>query len=566
MSIFAQDSSRANGHYSSDEHLIGCDAQTWISVFVRATDTHPESIYARHASQILTYGSLRERTDRLASSLLELGVRPGQTLAIWSTNSLDFLVAQWATYRLGCALLPLYSYYRVEELKYALNESRAEVLFTTADFAGKVDPLQELDRLLPELATGDGQFTNCPHLKQVVSMGPMPLRGVAEMEELISETRVEERGLAWIASRVAPQDVMNVMYTSGTTGVPKAGLSMHGNNLASISEWSALAGLGATDVILNHVPMFTNFGALYANALTLFNGASMTVTKVFDAAESLRLIRESDITYVPGSPEIFRMLLDHPDFVHTDTSRVRSAHVAGSAISSELMTRIISEVAANAMQAYGMSECGGVATVTSAADPLAKRLESVGKPLPSVRVTVVDPESGSPLPVGKSGEIWFGDVKPGSCIGKGYLNSPRATAAALTPSGWFRSGDLGYLDNEGYLHFVGRLKNMMTVGGFNVYPAEVAQHLMTHPAVEDAHVVELPDHRLGTVPVAFIVITEGANVQPDDIIAYMRERVSSQKRPRRVWIIERSEIPMTPSSKISITELEQRALTMCGLT
>jgi len=539
---------------------------TWISVFLKATESHPDAVYAEHGTEKLTYGSLRERTDKLASALLGLGVRPGQTLAMWSTNSLEFLVAQWATYRLGCVLLPLYSYYRVEELRYALNESRAEVLFTTADFAGKIDPLHELDRLLPELADGGREFAQCPYLRHVLALGGLPVRSVPNIDELIDEARFEHDGLDWIASRVTPHDLMNVMYTSGTTGVPKAGLSMHGNNLASIRHWSSLAGLVPTDVILTHVPMFTNFGGLYANALALFNGASMRVTQVFDAAESLRLIRESGVTYVPGSPEIFRMLLDHPDFERTDTARVHSAHVAGSAISPELMTRIIDEFAPNAMQAYGMSECGGVATVTSASDPMRKRLESVGMPLPSVRISVVDPETEKPVQNGESGEIWFGDAEPGSCVGKGYLNSPLATAAAITPSGWFRSGDLGFIDDDGYLHFVGRLKNMMTVGGFNVYPAEIARHLMAHPAIEDAHVVAVPDGRLGSVPVAFVVAIEGEHVEPPDIIAFMRDRVSNHKQPREVWLIQRSEIPMTPSGKMAIAEFEQRALNLCGLS
>jgi acyl-CoA synthetase (AMP-forming)/AMP-acid ligase II len=538
------------------------DEDTWISVFTRETEAQPDAVYAQHGNDVLTYASLRERTDQLATALLELGVRPGQTLAIWSTNSLDFLVAQWATYRLGCVLLPLYSYYRVEELRYALNESRTEILFTTADFAGKVDSLQELDRLLPELAAGGSEFAQCPNLRHVLGLGSISMRGVINIEELIEGTQVNADGLNWIGSRLTPRDLMNVMYTSGTTGVPKAGLSMHGNNLASITHWSALANLRPTDVILTHVPMFTNFGGLYANALALFNGASMQVTQVFDAAESLRLIRELGVTYVPGSPEIFRMLLDHVDFEQTDTSHVHSAHVAGSAIVPELMTRIISELAPNAMQAYGMSECGGVATVTSAADPLQKRLDSVGKPLPSVRIAVVDPDSERSMPVGESGEIWFGDAQPGSCVGKGYLNSPQATAAAITPSGWFRSGDLGFVDHDGYLHFVGRLKNMMTVGGFNVYPAEIARYLMAHPDIEDAHVVAIPDDRLGSVPVAFVVKSDESDLDPAGVIAYMRERVSSQKQPRKVWLIQRSEIPMTPSGKIAIVELEQRALTL----
>ncbi|OLF05089.1 hypothetical protein BLA60_37545 [Actinophytocola xinjiangensis] len=525
----------------------------WVELFRARTEEHADAVYAAAGERELTYGQLRREVDELASALLARGVRPGQTLAVWMTNGLDFLLAQWATYRVGCALLPLYSYYREVELRHALVESRATVLFTSTDFAGKTDPLPILHRLLD----GDG----LPDLRLVVSVEPLDLPGVVTLADL-SGGPVERDGLDRIAARIAPTDVMNIMYTSGTTGLPKAGLSLHSNNLATITHWSELAGLGSGDVILGHVPMFTNFGCLYTNGLALYNGCRLEVTRTFDAAASLALIAGRGVTYVPGAPEMFRMLLSHKDFTNTDTSTVRSAHVAGSAVDPDLMRRVVDELAPNAMQAYGMSECGGLSTVSSARDPLERRLDSVGRPLPSADVRVVDPETGHTQPAGVVGEIWFGDVTPGSCVGKGYLASPEATSAAITPSGWFRSGDLGRFDEDGYLYFVGRRKNMITVGGFNVYPAEVERHLQECPGVAAAFVVGVPDTRLGNVPVAFVV--PDGDLTADTVLTFMRERVSSQKQPRQVWLVAADDLPRTPSGKIRTGELADLARDRLG--
>jgi fatty-acyl-CoA synthase len=174
-------------------------------------------------------------------------------------------------------------------------------------------------------------------------------------------------------------------------------------------------------------------------------------------------------------------------------------------------------------------------------------------------VTIVDPLTLESVPVGTVGEIWFSDVTPGSCVGKGYLASPAATSAAITASGFFRSGDLGRIDEQGYLFFAGRLKNMITVGGFNVYPAEVEQHLTAHEAVVSATVVGMPDGRLGTVPAAFVVLVQGSTVTSNELSAFMRERVSSQKRPRLISILRQADVPMTPSGKVAIGELESIA-------
>lgn len=531
--------------------------RNWVDVFVDRTESYAHATYAADGDRSLTYGELRAEVDRLASALLRRGIRPGQVIAVWLTNSLDFVLAQWAAYRVGCALLPLYSYYREVELAHALTESRAQALFTSRDFAGKTDPVRTLTALLPELTEPEPTFAACPDLRLVVTAEDLGLPGTVPLAELVAGVDTEHEGLQRIRERIAPTDLMNIMYTSGTTGVPKAGLSMHANNLATVGHWSDLARLGDGDVILAHVPMFTNFGCLYANGLAMFNGARLEVSRTFDPGHSLDLIARRGVTYVPGAPEMFRMLLEHKDFATTDTSTVRSAHVAGSAVDPGVMRRVIDELAPNAMQAYGMSECGGLSTATSDRDPMRRRLDSVGRPLPSALVRVVDPDTGEERPAGTVGEIWFGDAQPGSCVGKGYLAAPEATAAAITASGWFRSGDLGRFDADGYLYFVGRSKNMITVGGFNIYPAEIERHVLECPGVGACFVVGVPDERLGSVPVAFVVGDDRTTAE--QVLGFMRDRVSSQKQPRRVWLVDEGELPKTPSGKIRLAELADLA-------
>jgi acyl-CoA synthetase (AMP-forming)/AMP-acid ligase II len=535
--------------------------RTWVDVFVEQTDRHAARPMAREGDRVLTYGELRRRVDELAWGLAEDGVRAGETIAVWMNNSLEFVIAQWAAYRLGCTLLPLYSYYRVPELEHCLHDAHVTTLVTKADFSGKVDARSLLLELLPELAEeGAAGFARAPSLRRVLTVEPWELPGTRTVDEVARPlTPRAEAALAWMRERIAPLDVMHVMFTSGTTGAPKGGLSMHANNLATVHLWTERARLTADDVLLCHVPLFTNFGCLYASGLAVYAGASIVITPFFDAQLSLDLIARHGVTYVPGSPEIFRGLLEADGFDAADVSTVRGGHVAGSSLDPELMGRIIDRLAPEVIQAYGMSECGGIAAITTADDPRELRLTTIGRPVPSCVLEIRDPDTGLPVDTGVAGEIWFADAVPGSCVGKGYFGDAALTAAAITPDGWFRSGDLGYYGADGHLRFTGRRKNMITVGGFNVYPQEVERFLAGCDGVAEAHVVGVPDHRLGTVPVAFLVAAAETTLDVAAIEAAAAQALSSQKRPRAYWTVRRDQLPYTPSGKVQTGALEDEA-------
>ena len=280
------------------------------------------------------------------------------------------------------------------------------------------------------------------------------------------------------------------------------------------------------------------------------NGCKVVITEQFDAAESLRIIEERQVTYIPGTPNIFRMLLDHKDAAKRDLSSVKCGHVAGAPLTEATMGDIIKCLGAdNIMQAWGLSECGGLSTVSTREHPRDKRLKSVGRALPSAVIRIVDATTGQQVPQGMQGEIRLGDRHPGSCLGKGYYRMPERTAETITADGWFCTGDVGYLDEEEYLYVTGRVDDMFTVGGFNIYPAEIENKLAQIPGIREAHVVPAPDNRLGNVPVAWVALETDADVARGEIIRYCRDLMSAQKIPRRILYYTHGELPLSPVGK-----------------
>jgi len=535
---------------------------TWSDVLDTQGDLFADKTLFVFEDQEISYGDFRDAVDAFAKGLINIGVKKNEVVGIWMTNSLNWVICQFAVYKAGAVLLPLYSYYRQSELEYALNQANVSVLIMADKFLGKVNALKIAADTVAEMKTfNKWRFASkkFPNLYSIVLLGDdcglpscipfaeVPARGVKS---------VSDYSLLKRQKSVTPFDVMNIMYTSGTTGFPKGGMSMHVTNLVTTGLWSALAELTPEDVILCHVPLFTNFGGLYGAPLGMRNGCKVIITEQFDAAESLRIIEEHGVTYIPGTPSIFRMLLDHEDITKRDLSSVTGGHVAGAHLTETTMSDILNVLGAKKiLQAWGLSECGGLSTVSTQQQPLEKRLKSVGKPLPSSLVRIIDSESGQEATQGVQGEIQLGDRHPGSCVGKGYFNMLEKTAETITPDGWFRTGDVGYFDEEGYLYVTGRVDDMFTVGGFNIYPAEIENKLEQLSGISEAYIVPAPDRRLGNVPVAWVQLEDGAELPQGDIIVYCRQLMSPQKVPRRVIYYSHGELPLTPTGKLKKKEL-----------
>ncbi len=536
--------------------------RTWNSVLEDNAARYPDKVLFVFKGRSLTFGEFHTLVADFAKGLLNLGVRKNDVVGIWMTNSLEWVVCQFAIYKTGAMLLPLYSYYRKTELEYALKQAGVDVLIMSDRFLGKIDALAIFTELVPEVRTQAKTQLFCPAFPSlrsvIVVQEETDLPGRYSYGEILASGRYRgsDYELLRREAAIGPFDVMNIMYTSGTTGFPKAGMSMHITNLSTITVWSELARLGPEDVILCHVPLFTNFGGLYGAGLGIRNACKVIITEQFDAGESLRLIEEQRVTYILGTPSIFRILLDDEQLPKVDLSSLRGGHVAGAPLTDSTMREIIERMGVREiMQAWGMSECGGLSASSTAAHPYETRLKSVGKPLKSALVRVVDPASMEPLPPGASGEILLGDVHPGSCVGKGYFRMPEKTRNALTEAGWFRTGDVGYFDSDGFLYIVGRVDDMFTVGGFNIYPAEIENKLAQMDGVREAFIVPIPDRRLGSVPVAWVAAEGEGKIGEDAIIRFCKDRMASQKVPRKVFFYTPGELPMTPSGKVKKKEL-----------
>jgi fatty-acyl-CoA synthase len=357
---------------------------------------------------------------------------------------------------------------------------------------------------------------------------------------------------------------MNMVYTSGTTGFPKGGLSLHRNNLASIYNTTARMGLNEQHRCLLNLPLFSNFGCMFVAALSLLRGATVVLQETFDPLDAFRAITEERITHLYGSPAYYISYLDDSRRGEFDLRSLVGGIVGGSPLPSATMDGIIETLHCPQMlNVFGLSECGGIATTTRIDDPPELKRTTVGSPLPNASVRVVDPGTGAEAVPGEQGEIGLGDVLRGSCVGKGYYNMPEKTGEAIDTDGWFHTGDLGVLDANGYLRITGRVKDMFLAGGFNVYPVEIENMLHAHPKVKQAQVVGVPDHRLGEVGMAFVELLDGERCSGQEIVDFAAQRIANYKVPRYVKFV--SDFPMTGSGKVRKFVLREQAIAELNL-
>jgi len=541
--------------------------KTWGTVLDESASRWPEREAIVFGEQRITYRELRERVERFASGLLRLGIRKGDRVALWMTNCPEWIVAQFAVYKIGGILVPIYTRFKEDETKYALGQSQSCALIFNDEFLGKIDALGMLRAICPELddAPAVGLAADAlPHLRTVICLGRR------SPKNLVSYESVAAGDSGWLAklpgrqADVDPFDAMNMVYTSGTTGFPKGGLSLHRNNLASIYNTTERMGLRPHHRCLLNLPLFSNFGCMFVGALSFLRGATVVLQETFDPGDAFRAIAAERITHLYGSPAYYISYLDDARRGQFDLSSLVGGIVGGSPLPSATMDAIVSTLGCPEMlNVFGLSECGGIATTTRVDDPPELKRSTVGTPLPNARVKVVDPHRGVEAAPGEQGEICLGDVLPGSCVGKGYYDMPEKTREAIDGDGWFHTGDLGVLDANGYLRVTGRVKDMFLVGGFNVYPVEIENVLHTHPKVKQAQVVGIPDHRLGEVGMAFVELREGVDCSGQDLIDFVATRIANYKVPRHVKFV--TDFPMTGSGKVRKFMLREQAIAELGL-
>ena len=490
----------------------------------------------------LTYAELLEDARTFGAGLVVAGVQPGDRVAIWAPNSARWIVSLLGLFQAGAVLVPINTRFKGPEAVPLLERSRARVLVTVTDFLGTdyVALLQEADAKLPDLET------------TVVLDGP-PREGTTSWDDLLAgvtpdaRAEVERRQTA-----VGPDDRSDIMFTSGTTGVPKGVVQTHARTTLVATDWVAMTSLNAEDRYLMVNPYFHMFGLKAGILACVAAGATMLPEPVFDVDRALARVAAEGITVLPGAPTIYQAILDHPNRAAHDLSSLRLAVTGAADIPVELIRRIFDELPFSVViTGYGLTESGTAAATAPGDDP-ETIATTVGRARPTMQLRVVDSERRDVAP-GEAGEIL---VRGGSVM-LHYLDDPEATAAALDADGWLGTGDLGVIDDKGCLRIVGRSKDMYIVGGFNAYPAEIENALLRHPDVQQVAVIGIPDERLGEVGMAFVVPRPGASPGEDEIIEWSRAQMANYKVPRRVELIDA--LPLNATGKVVKDDLRARA-------
>ncbi|WP_405979316.1 FadD3 family acyl-CoA ligase [Streptomyces sp. NBC_00158] len=499
----------------------------------------------------ITYAELGARVERAAAACIAAGTGPGDRVAVWAPNTLEWIVSALGAVTAGAVLVPLNTRFKGAEAAYVLARSRARLLFVTGTFLG-TSYVASLRRAAAE-GTGTGPLPGLPHLDQVVVLAddaPEAFRTWKDFlagGDAVPAAAVRER-----AGAIRPDTPSDIIFTSGTTGRPKGAVITHAQTLRCYAVWSELAGLREGDRYLIVNPFFHTFGYKAGIIACLMRGATMVPQPVFNVDTVLANIAAERISVLPGPPTLHQSLLDHPQRDHHDLSALRLVVTGAAVVPLQLVERLRAELRiATVLTAYGLSEAGGIVTMCRRDDPAETVAATSGRPIPDteVRVTAAD---GAALPAGRPGEV----LVRGHHVMRGYFEDPEGTAAAITPDGWLRTGDVGVLDAAGNLRITDRIKDMFIVGGFNAYPAEIEQLLGLHPDIADVAVVGVPDPRLGEVGKAYAVRRPGSTLTADDLIAWSRREMANYKVPRQVEFV--AALPRNASGKVLKTELRTR--------
>lgn len=505
----------------------------------------------------LTYREFGELVDRVARGLMGLGVEKGEKVAVWATNVPYWVVLQFATAKIGAILITVNTYYKVHELAYLMGQSETENIFIIDGFRD-TDYLQTLYELVPELKTQERGFLQSPafpYLKRAFFLGPEKHRGMYSIPELLTMAEVvtDEQYRARQES-LDPHDVVNMQYTSGTTGFPKGVMLTH-YNVGNNGYWiGANQKLGPTDRVCLPVPLFHCFGCVLGVMACVNHGSTMVILESYDPVGVMTAVEEERCTAVYGVPTMFIAILEHKLFRKFDFSTLRTGIMAGSPCPIRVMEEVMEKMNAREITiCYGLTEGSPVITQTRTDDPIRRKVETVGRAMPAIEMRLVDPDTNIPVPAGAQGEICC----RGYNVMKGYYNMPEATAQAIDAEGWLHSGDLGVVDDDGYLSITGRHKDMIIRGGENVYPREIEEFLYKMPGIQDVQVVGVASRKYGEEVGAFIVLKRGFNLTPEDVKDFCRGKISRYKIPKYVSFIEH--LPMTASGKIQKYKLREMA-------
>jgi acyl-CoA synthetase (AMP-forming)/AMP-acid ligase II len=490
----------------------------------------------------LSFAELIEEGDRVAGALVSTGIEPGDRVGIWAPNIAEWVFAALGVHRCGAVVVPLNTRFKGDEAAYILRTAGARMLFTVTDFLGTnyVELVRSAERV--------------PSLEEVVVLRGPVAPDTTSFDEFVA--RATDADIAVARERgdaVQPDDLCDILFTSGTTGRPKGAMLRHGPTVRAFDEWASVVGLREGDRYLIINPFFHAFGLKAGILASLIKGSTMVPHLVFDVPSVMKRVPEERISMLPGPPAIYQSILDHPDLDQFDMSTLRLAVTGAAAVPVEMITRMRNELAfENIVTGYGLTESTGIATMCRHDDDPETIANTSGRAISDVEVVVAD-DAGNEVARGEPGEI----LVRGYVVMKGYFGDSEATAATIDGEGWLHTGDIGVMDDRGYLRITDRLKDMFIVGGFNAYPAEIENIMMGNPAVGQVAVVGVPDPRLGEVGYAYVIPRAGATIDVDELIVWCREHMANYKVPRTVEVVDA--FPLNASGKVLKYQLREKA-------
>jgi fatty-acyl-CoA synthase len=546
---YVRGASQAPLLYETIDHVLHRAAQRW---------PEQEAIVSRHQQQRLTYRELDVRVTEIAAGLLALELERGDRIGIWASNRIEWALTQYAAARAGLILVTVNPAYRLHELEYVLNKVACKALVTEARFKSS-DYLAMLGELAPEVNVcnpGTLEAKRLPALRTIVCFEPSDLPAVAHFESLSRlAAPVHKARLEAVGRELQPDDLINIQFTSGTTGFPKGATLSHWNILNNARFTGEVMRITDRDRICIPVPLYHCFGMVLGNLTSLTHGATAVYPSAgFDPLALLETVQAERCTAVYGVPTMFIAALDQPDFKRFDLSSLRTGIVGGSPCPVAIMRRIIDQMhMAQVTIAYGMTETSPTSFQSSVDDPIERRVSTVGKVHPHVEVKIID-DQGRVVPRGRRGEL----CTRGYSVMRGYWNDPQTTAEAMDSAGWMHTGDLAILDEEGYCSIVGRIKDMIIRGGENIYPREIEEFLFKHPKIHAVSCFGVPHPALGEEICAWVQLHAGAEASEEEIQLFCKQTIAHYKVPRYVRFVDH--FPMTVTGKIQKFIMRERMI------
>ncbi|RFU68676.1 AMP-binding protein [Bacillus sp. V59.32b] len=511
-----------------------------------------------------TYKEFEKVCREAARGFISLGIEKGDHISIWATNKPEWLITQYSTGKMGAVLVTVNTNYRAAELEYLLHQSDSSTIILMEAFKDH-SYMESLYEIVPELKKcepGKLQSKKLPKLKNVIVLGEKRYPGTFSWDDVMAgKDSVSEEMLDVRMESMDPDDVINMQYTSGTTGFPKGVMLTHSNIVNNGYNIAACMELTSRDRLCIPVPFFHCFGCVLANMACVSVGATMVPLEEFNPEKVLRTVEAEKCTALHGVPTMFIAELNLPDFDSYNLSSLRTGIMAGSNCPIEVMKNVAHKMGASEITiAYGQTESSPVITQTRTNDPIELRVSSVGRALPNVEVKIVEPGTSHEVSRGVQGEL----CTRGYHVMKGYYHNPEATKEAIDGEGWLHTGDLAVMDENGYCRVTARLKDMIIRGGENIYPREIEEFLYQHPAVLDIQVIGVPDQKYGEEVMAWIIPKEGETITAETIREYCNGKISRHKIPRYIQFTD--QYPMTASGKIQKYKLREQSLDLLSET